>query len=109
MNSSMNPKWLEWYRRLASIAQNGHAYSENPFDRERYESIRDIAAEIMDGHSNASSAQVNDLLAGEFGHATPKEDVRGVVLNEDKVLLVREGDDRLWSLPGGVGRSRRGS
>ena len=95
---------------MANIAQNGLAHSENLFDRERYESIRAIAAEIMDGHSNASSAQVNDLLAGESGHATPNVDVRGLVLNEDKVLLVREGDDRLWSLPGrGVGRSRRGS
>ena len=53
-----------------------------------------------------------DLLAGESDHATPKVDVRGVLLRDDAVLLVKERDDGLWSLPGGwaeVGESPKES
>ena len=55
----------------------------------------------MAEHSDVSVSQAVDLLAGEAGHATPKVDVRGVVLRGDEVLLVKEKDDGLWSLPGG--------
>jgi ADP-ribose pyrophosphatase YjhB (NUDIX family) len=32
---------------------------------------------------------------------TPKVDVRGVVFRDDRILLVREREDGLWTLPGG--------
>ena len=97
----MRPTWINWHQRLASIAQNGLAHTEGPFDRERYESIRTIAVEILAEYSAAPINQVVDLLANETGYATPKVDVRGVVLKGNDVLLVRERDDGLWSLPGG--------
>ena len=34
-------------------------------------------------------------------YPTPKIDVRGVVFDSDKLLLVREASDGRWSLPGG--------
>ena len=43
----MEPKWMEWGRALQTLAQNGLAYSRNPFDIERFEAIRKIAAEIL--------------------------------------------------------------
>ena len=94
-------KWIKWARRLAAIAQDGLAYSQDPFDTERYASVRDIAAEMMAGQSDAEVSYVADLLAGQTGHTTPKVDVRGVAFRDDKILLVRERDDGLWSLPGG--------
>lgn len=39
----MEPKWLEWAKKLQAIAQNGLTYSENPYDLERYKVIRAIA------------------------------------------------------------------
>lgn len=86
---------------MAAIAQDGLAYSQDPFDTERYASVRDIAAEMMAGQSDAEVSYVADLLAGQTGHTTPKVDVRGVAFRDDKILLVRERDDGLWSLPGG--------
>jgi ADP-ribose pyrophosphatase YjhB (NUDIX family) len=35
------------------------------------------------------------------GYATPKIDVRGAVIEDGKILLVRERSDDLWTLPGG--------
>ena len=43
----MEPNWLEWAKKLQAIAQNGLTYSENPFDIERYQQIRQIAAQIF--------------------------------------------------------------
>ena len=40
-------------------------------------------------------------FAEEYGYGTPKIDMRGVVLSEGRVLLVREIGDTRWTLPGG--------
>jgi ADP-ribose pyrophosphatase YjhB (NUDIX family) len=43
-----------------------------------------------------------DLFAQARGYETPKVDVRGVVFNESRILLVRELlDGGRWTLPGG--------
>jgi len=97
----MEPKWLEWARGLQAIAQNGIAYSKDPFDIERFESIRKIAAEIMARHTDVDSSYVRGLFDGEKGPATPKLDVRGIAFRDDKILLVRERRDRRWTPPGG--------
>ncbi len=97
----MDPKWLEWAKGLHAIAQNGLTYAKDPFDIERYESVRKIAAEMMAVHSDVDLNYVRDLFAGEVGHATPKVDVRGAVFRDDTILLVREREDGRWTLPGG--------
>ena len=97
----MNPQWLEWARRLQATAQSGLAFTENPFERERYEEVQQIAAEMMAAKSDDNVEQLLDLFTDEAGYATPKIDVRGVVIDRDKILLVRERRDGRWTLPGG--------
>jgi len=95
------PSWLEWSRKLQAIAQNGLLFTENPYDRERYESIRDIAAQIMAAGSGEPLEVISGLFTAQTGYATPKVDVRGIVFRDDQILLVREAQDGLWTLPGG--------
>ena len=97
----MEPNWLTWARKLQAIGQNGLAYSKDPFDIERFEEIRELALEILQNYTDSDLPRIRDLFAGEHGHATPKVDVRGVVFNEDAILLVRERADGKWTLPGG--------
>lgn len=97
----MDPRWLDWARRLQAIAQNGLTFSDDPFDSERYESTRAIAAEIMAAGGGAETEAVLELFARDKGYATPKTDVRGVVFQGDGLLLVRERNDGRWALPGG--------
>jgi len=94
-------KWLEWVQRLQAIAQTGLTYARDPFDVERYQAVREIAAEMASAHSDADLLHVRDLFAGEVGHATPKVDVRAVVFRDDSILLVRERTEGRWTLPGG--------
>ena len=98
---TMDPKWLEWAKRLQAIAQTGLTYAQNHFDIERYESIREITAEIVAAHSDADLSFVRALFANEAGYATPKVDVRGAVFRDGTILLVKERQDNLWTLPGG--------
>jgi ADP-ribose pyrophosphatase YjhB (NUDIX family) len=97
----MDPAWLAWARRLNALAQSGLTFSENPYDIERYTAIRTIAAEMIAHESGADTGQVLDLFACDAGYATPKVDVRGVVFQDGKILLVQERSDGMWTLPGG--------
>jgi ADP-ribose pyrophosphatase YjhB (NUDIX family) len=99
------PQWLAWARRIQAIAQTGQHYTENPYDRERYDMLAALAAEIVSAHEAALSTEalLESIWNDERGYATPKVDVRGFVLNADgEVLLVRENlDSGRWTLPGG--------
>jgi ADP-ribose pyrophosphatase YjhB (NUDIX family) len=98
----MDPQWLVWAKRLQAIAQTGLTYAKDPFDVERYQSIRLVAAEMMAAGSGEGSADFFvKLLSADVGYATPKVDVRAAVFRDGRLLLVREKEDGCWTLPGG--------
>ncbi|WP_430787625.1 NUDIX hydrolase [Virgibacillus flavescens] len=97
----MSHKWLEWAKRIQSLSQAGLAFSKDMYDRERYEELRSISAEIMEEHTDLEMEKVMNLFANETGYQTPKVDVRGAVFKDDKILMVKEKIDDRWSLPGG--------
>lgn len=96
-----NPRWLEWVQRLQSIAQAGLNYSQNVYDLERFEQVQQLAAEILAEHTGSDLNAAHEVLRLEKGYATPKVDVRGVVFDGEKILMVRELSDGGWTLPGG--------
>jgi ADP-ribose pyrophosphatase YjhB (NUDIX family) len=93
--------WLGWARRIQAIAQNGLTYAENGFDRERYQALHDLAAEIFAARTGAPRDRVLEWFAAQPGYATPKVDVRGACFRDGRILLVRERADGRWCLPGG--------
>ncbi|MGD0363115.1 MAG: NUDIX hydrolase [Bryobacteraceae bacterium] len=97
----MQSTWLDYARRLQAIAQSGLAYSPNQYDLERYETVCEIAAQMMAAISAAPVAPIRVLFAGQSGYATPKVDVRGALFRDERILLVREREDGGWTLPGG--------
>lgn len=96
----MKEKWLDWAVELQSLAQAGLTYGKDAYDRERYQRIREIAAEIIAHKTELSLEKVKDLFCGETGYQTPKLDTRAAVFKDGKILLVREKNGT-WSLPGG--------
>lgn len=95
------PPWLDWAQRLQAIAQNGLSFSKNEFDRLRYLDVQEIAAEILAQHTDEVPEYFDAIYQGETGYATPKIDVRGAVFDGDRILLVKERSDGLWTPPGG--------
>ena len=98
----MQPKWLLWARELQATAQSGLTFARDPYDRERYEAMRALAARIMADGSGADPAVIEGLFAGQSGYATPKVDTRAAIFRDDRILLVSEtSDGGRWTLPGG--------
>jgi ADP-ribose pyrophosphatase YjhB (NUDIX family) len=96
------PDWLIWGRKLHAIAQNGLTYSQNPFDIERYEMLKEVATEIISQGTETSLVLVKGIFDQQCGYITPKLDVRGAVFQDEKILLVKEiNDGGKWTLPGG--------
>jgi len=91
-----------WAREILATAQTGLAFTTDPYDRQRYESLRALGTRIMATHAAADVGLIADLFARESGYATPKVGVRGAVFDAaGRILLVRETTDGGWSLPGG--------
>lgn len=96
----MDKKWLDWAVELQSLAQGGLTYTENVYDRERYDRIRMIAAEMLAYQTEIPLVKVKDLFCNETGYQTPKLDTRAAIFKDEKILLVQENNGK-WSLPGG--------
>ncbi|MDQ1725373.1 MAG: hypothetical protein QOG52_2401 [Frankiaceae bacterium] len=88
--------------RLAGLAQSGLTYTQNPYEIDRFTQIRAVAGELFAAISSLDAAAITAVLSLDTGYATPKVDVRGALFDdEERVLLTRERNDGLWSLPGG--------
>src|SRR3954468_22767045 len=92
--------WIDWVRRLQHVSETGLAYATDPHDIKRHEESARLAAEV--------AGQGSGLDTHGAGHPTPKVDVRGALVRDGKVLLVREVADGGWTLPGGWGARARG-
>ena len=93
-------KWLQWAVELQALAQAGLTYGKDVYDRERYQRIREIAAEMITLKTDIPVDKVKNLFCEEAGYQTPKLDTRAAIFEGDKILLVHENDGT-WCLPGG--------
>ena len=93
-------KWLQWAVELQALAQAGLTYGKDVYDRERYQRIREIAAEMITLKTDIPVDKVKNLFCEEAGYQTPKLDTRAAIFDGDKILLVHENDGT-WCLPGG--------
>lgn len=98
----IEPRWLHWAREMQALAQTGLAFGLDQYDRERYERLRSLAAEIIAEYTGMALPNVEIMFSQQTGYATPKLGVRGAIFRENRVLLVREREDEhRWTLPGG--------
>lgn len=87
---------------LSALSQNGLTYGADEYDLDRYQQVGQLAAELLAVITGRPAADLTVELGRDSGYATPKVDVRGVVFDDqERVLLMRERADGLWSLPGG--------
>lgn len=95
------PRWLDWAREVQALAQTGHYYAENDYQRQRYRRLTEIAAEIIQSHTDLEYEPLLAVFQAQAGYSTPRVDVRGAVFQDGKLLLVRERMDNAWTMPGG--------
>lgn len=104
MRTKLHADLLNYIKQVKSLAEAGLVYAENAYDRDRYESLHHISLEMMSLLSEQDIDTIGNFFLEQKDYPTPKVDVRGVLLNEKKeILLVKETIDGRWSLPGGWG------
>ena len=98
----MEDLWLASAKRLQALAATGLHFASDPYDQERFEEIAALAETLLGAIGEVPADRIRGLLP-DFaqGYVTPKIDVRGAVISDGHVLLVRELSDGLWTLPGG--------
>lgn len=101
---------VRWAESLAAIAQTGLGFSKVPFERERYEEILHVAADMRARAADPNSRSAEDHHAswlkhvgeGIAGYVTPKVAVGAVVGNDrGQVLLIQRADSGIWLYPTG--------
>ncbi|HEX8316136.1 MAG TPA: NUDIX hydrolase [Flavisolibacter sp.] len=93
---------LEEAVQLKSIADVGLLYCTNEYDRERYLAIAEISLRLLNDLSQHPMELLREAFPLAKDYPTAKVDIRGLILSPEKeVLLVKEGADKRWSLPGG--------
>jgi ADP-ribose pyrophosphatase YjhB (NUDIX family) len=104
-----------WSETLAGIARTGMAFTENLYERERYEEVLHVAADIK-AAARAADEEIEverevdhfvqewmeSIGEGVPGYVTPKVAIGAIVGNErDEILLVQRKDSGIWLYPTG--------
>jgi ADP-ribose pyrophosphatase YjhB (NUDIX family) len=97
----MENDWLTYAKRLQASALTGLAYAKGQYDIERYQELKVLAEEMLSKLASAPTSQIVKLSPLSVSYVTPMNDVRGAVIDNDRILLVREGVTGRWTLPGG--------
>jgi ADP-ribose pyrophosphatase YjhB (NUDIX family) len=100
---------IRWSEALAGIARTGLGFTDNLYERERYEEVLKVAADIRVA-AEEGAAELPEIVgewlasvgAGVLGYVTPKVAVGAVVGNDrDELLLLQRGDSGMWLYPTG--------
>ncbi len=87
---------------IREIAHNGLQFATDPYDKERYERLQQLAStaygEILDLPPSAAQEQ----MRAEFGRVTPKIGANAAIFDEEgRIVLMERVNNRRWCLPGG--------
>ena len=93
--------WLSIAKKINSIAQSGLAFTKDKYDKERYTELQDLSIQILNNITDIDSEKLNFIFNRDIGYQTPKIGIRAVIVQDNKILLVKETMDNKWSLPGG--------
>ena len=90
-------------QRMLAITDTGLTYSKDPYDRERYEDLRQILWSVLQDQTKLDQEELTAILKPTGSYATPLMDVRAWIVQDQKICLVRGQGEDTWALPGGFG------
>ena len=99
---------LRWAETLSGIARTGLGFTESLYEKERFEEVLKVAADIRSAAIEEAEADAlfEEWLAsvgeGVAGYVTPKVAVAAVVGNDkNEILLTQRADSGIWLYPVG--------
>ncbi|MGQ0521584.1 MAG: NUDIX hydrolase N-terminal domain-containing protein [Actinomycetota bacterium] len=99
---------VRWSEALSAVARTALGFTDNLYERERFEEVLKVAADMRAaaGHPLAADELMAEWMKavgeGVSGYVTPKVAVGAVVGNDrGEILLVRRADSGIWLYPTG--------
>jgi ADP-ribose pyrophosphatase YjhB (NUDIX family) len=99
---------VRWSEALSGIARTGLGFTQSLYERERFEEVLKVAADmrVAAGHELESEVLLEEWMktigSGVPGYVTPKVAIGAVVGNDrNEILLVQRGDSGVWLYPTG--------
>lgn len=90
--------WHVYLMRIMSIAKVGQKYSQDPYALANYQELEELSLEMI---NNFVAPKYSENLFQRDIYPTPNVSVRCLVIQDNKILMVKEKDDLGWALPGG--------
>ncbi|MFM8645483.1 MAG: NUDIX hydrolase N-terminal domain-containing protein [Actinomycetota bacterium] len=101
-----------WSETLAAIARTGLAFTQNLYERERYEEVLQVAADIKASLDESSELRrerghyvqewMDNIGEGVPGYVTPKVAIGAIVGSDaSEILLVKRAPSGFWLFPSG--------
>lgn len=112
MPMSFTERLAKWQTMLKSIALTGLAFTQSPYERERYEELLKLAAEMAVAMSGQEDDEETisrfveqwkeEVQPGPSGYITPKVVINAAIFDDrNRLLLIQRIDKGTWFLPGG--------
>ena len=95
--------FAKYLQRMLAITDTGLTYTKDPFDRERYEDLRQILWSVLQDQTELDQEELTAILKPTGSYVTPLIDVRAWIVQDQKICLVRGQGEDTWALPGGFG------
>jgi ADP-ribose pyrophosphatase YjhB (NUDIX family) len=87
---------------LRVLAQNGLHFASNPYDRERYERLMELATQTYSELLDVPKETIRARFQNDLGYVTPKVGADAAIFNENgEILLMKRADNGRWCLPCG--------
>jgi len=111
-DNSLEAQLARWSESLTAIARTGLAFTQNLYERERYEEVLHVAADIKAAFEESTELQrerghfvqewMDNIGEGIPGYVTPKVAIGAIVGNEaGEILLVKRAPSGVWLYPTG--------
>jgi ADP-ribose pyrophosphatase YjhB (NUDIX family) len=92
-----------WADQLREISAWGLRFATNPYEKERYHKLQQLAVAMLAMATNEPPAQIEALRAPILSHITPFATGDAAVIDDaGQILLIRRADNGLWAMPGGA-------
>lgn len=89
---------------LRVISASGIRWTaEDPYNRDRFERVRDVAARLFAFTDTRPLEEVKRSVFSTLTHVAPAPCGDAAVFDSDnRILLIQRADDQLWAMPGGA-------
>ncbi len=87
---------------LRATANLGLQFGQTEYDLERYRIILAASARLIAAIEARDPEEVLLMFEDNLNHFSPLIGAEGVVLRDEKILLIQRKDNGLWAVPGGL-------